>query len=99
MILKFDYVKQKLVLFLTIIMIIIQLLIMMGRIRKFEGFKSSLKSILQKKNLTKTISEKKNIIIYEELKEYQRPEEGKIIYNKFKARITGGILKKSLEKN
>lgn len=70
----------------------------------FDGFKSSLKSISleinlqKKKNLTKKISEKKNIISYAELKECQRQEEEKN-HNKFTERITGGISKKSLEKN
>ena len=70
----------------------------------FDGFKSSLKSISleinlqKKKNLTKKIAEKKNIISYAELKECQRQEEEKN-HNKFTERITGGISKKSLEKN
>ena len=70
----------------------------------FDGFKSSLKSISleinlqKKKNLTKKISEKKNIISYAELKECQRHEEEKN-HNKFTERVTGGISKKSLEKN
>ena len=53
---------------------------------------------IKKQKLKKMISDKNNIINYMELREYLRQEEEKN-HNKFTEKITGGIAKKSLEKN
>ena len=53
---------------------------------------------IKKQKLKKMISDKNNIINYMELREYLRQEEEKN-HNKFAEKITGGIAKKSLEKN
>ena len=70
----------------------------------FDEFKYSLNKIsleiysFKKQKLLKKISEKKNLIDFMELKECQRQEEERN-HNKFTERITGGIAKKSMEKN
>jgi hypothetical protein len=70
----------------------------------FSQFNSLLNKIslqmheLKKQKLQKIIIEKKNIKNYMELREYMRQEEEKL-HNKFTERITGGIAKRSLEKN
>ena len=53
---------------------------------------------IKKQKLKKIINDKKSIINYMELREYLRQEEEKN-HNKFTEKITGGIAKKSLEKN
>ena len=70
----------------------------------FEQFKYSLITIsmelhkIKKHKLLKCISEQKNKMNYMELKECQRQEEEKE-HNKFTEKNTGGIAKKSWEKN
>ena len=67
-------------------------------------FKSAIKKLslefheIKKQKLKKMISEKNSILNYMELREYLRQEEEKN-HNKFTEKITGGIAKKSLEKN
>ena len=53
---------------------------------------------IKKQKLKKMISDKNSIINYMELREYLRQEEEKN-HNKFTEKITGGIAKRSLEKN
>ena len=55
-------------------------------------------SEIKKQKLKKTISDKKNLLNYIELREYLRQEEEKN-HNKFTEKITGGIPKKNLEQN
>ena len=70
----------------------------------FSQFNSLLNKIslqmheLKKQKLQKIIIEKKIIENYMVLREYMRQEEEKL-HNKFTERITGGIAKRSLEKN
>jgi len=70
----------------------------------YSQFKLSLSKLslelheIKKQKLKKIINDKKSIINYMELREYLRQEEEKN-HNKFTEKITGGIAKKSLEKN
>ena len=70
----------------------------------YSQFKQALSKLslelheIKKQKLKKIINDKKSIINYMELREYLRQEEEKN-HNKFTEKITGGIAKKSLEKN
>ena len=70
----------------------------------YNQFKQALSKLsielheIKKQKLKRSIADKKSIKNYMELREYLRQEEEKN-HNKFTERITGGIAKKSLEKN
>ena len=70
----------------------------------FNQFKLAIEKLslefheIKKQKIKKIITDKKNVMNYMELREYLRQEEEKN-HNKFTEKITGGIAKKSLEKN